>query len=111
MCNNLSINQLRELNEAFAGFCAREYEQQAAEITSESEIIAIAYTTSEVEELDVEVQYDLINNCYLNCYDGEVVSTQPMSIDALIEDFNYASFDEMVSDALYYAYEIEDKEN
>ena len=117
MKNTLTANQLQELNKAYSNYYAREFEGNyenecedtyAEVITNETELIGIGFTTSdttEYPEIEVEVKYDLINFCYVNYCDGEIAFTQPATFDSFIQDLNYCSFDDMMSDVIFFASE------
>lgn len=86
--------------EAVNNFYEREYYSCVdLEAAIKSDVIALAYTTGDNGE-DINVLYDIKNECYINMVDGKITSKSPCSINAFIYDMNVCDFNMIISDAI-----------
>ncbi len=95
---------------ALQNFFEREYDQEIQSLDEFLSIIPIAYTTTENETLEVQVNFNLKKLQWEEFIGDELVYVHERnSLEEFINEIENATFDEIVSDILYEANERERK--
>ena len=79
-------------------YCCREFGEDARADFSDLRKIPIAYTTSEDDLHEIQVNLNLIDCCMDTCVDGTLVRHEPYeSLARMVEELPYLEFDDLVS--------------
>lgn len=101
-----------KLLEVLRAYELREFEETHYNTVEEiPTVISLAYTTTESEEHEVQVNFDTEKLEWQEYIDDELkIVSKRDSLEDFIKELSYASFDEIVSDILWMAQEMEEEE-
>ena len=100
----MTKEKMMKLLKAYNDFTAYEYGNDAltlSQLLSDNGVVPVAFTTDETESHELQVSYDLYNECYLEYIDGELIFKDDIPLDGFIKDLRNASFDDFVRDIMY----------
>lgn len=99
---------LKALNE----YSMREFDQLMYETVEDiPEIIGVAYTTTEDDEHEIQINFDLSDLSWKEYINGILWRVERRTtLQDFIDEIAYASFDDIVSDTLYDAENMDNEE-
>ena len=107
----MTAEQKQKLLEVLNDYMRREFDDEYQSVNDIPDVIPLGYTTSDEETHEVQVDFDLTSLEWKEYIDGELkIVSKRDSIEDFIDELDGLSFDSVVSDILWMANEMEEKE-
>ena len=107
----MTAEQKQKLLEVLNDYMRREFDDEYKSVDDIPDVIPLGYTTSDEETHEVQVDFDLTSLEWKEYIDGELkIVSKRDSIEDFIDELDGLRFDEVVSDILWMANEMEEKE-
>ena len=107
----MTAEQKQKLLEVLNDYMRREFDDEYQSVDDIPDVIPLGYTTSDEETHEVQVDFDLTSLEWKEYIDGELkIVSKRDSIEDFIDELDGLRFDEVVSDILWMANEMEEKE-
>lgn len=107
----MTAEQKQKLLEVLNDYMRKEFDDEYQSVNDIPDVIPLGYTTSDEETHEVQVDFDLTSLEWKEYIDGELkIVSKRDSIEDFIDELDGLSFDSVVSDILWMANEMEEKE-
>ena len=107
----MTAEQKQKLLEVLNDYMRREFDDEYQSVNDIPDVIPLGYTTSDEETHEVQVDFDLTSLEWKEYIDSELkIVSKRDSIEDFIDELDGLSFDSVVSDILWMANEMEEKE-
>lgn len=107
----MTAEQKQNLLKVLNDYMRREFDDEYQSVNDIPDVIPLGYTTSDEETHEVQVDFDLTSLEWKEYIDGELkIVSKRDSIEDFIDELDGLSFDSVVSDILWMANEMEEKE-
>ena len=108
----MTAEQKQKLLEVLNDYMRREFDDEYQSVNDIPDVIPLGYTTSDEETHEVQVDFDLTSLEWKEYIDDELkIVSKRDSIEDFIDEIDGLSFDSVVSDILWMANEMEEKED